>query len=344
MEAGDSLVRFSIGTEDERDLPDDLAQPSTPSECKCEPMNELRYVHLDVFAGRPFDGNPLAVFPSAGNLDERLMQSIAQELNLSETTFVTNGGEEDPRVRIFTPRRELPMAGHPTIGTAFALAGERRLQPGRRAVTFHLGIGPVPVHLDWSGETLAFAWMTQSLPVFEAAPLAVERLAEAIGVTERDIRDSALPIEVASSGVAFLLVPLATREAVDRVVLERAAFRRLCESAGLPELPLLVFSLAPGGDDATTYSRMLAPLFGIAEDPATGGAAGPLGGYLVRHGSIPARTATVVNLQGKSMGRASRIHIAITVQRSRVRELRVGGTAVVVGRGALSIMNEEDYR
>lgn len=302
-------------------------------------MRSFRYVHLDVFADRPLSGNQLAVFTDADGLDEREMQLIAREMAFSETTFVLAGATArgEVRVRIFTPLRELPMAGHPTIGTTFALARERRIAVGQDAVTFVLGVGPTPVALEWTDDALAFAWMIPPAPTFEPVSVGATHVAEALGISASDVGPGGLPVEVASSGVPFLFVPVASREAADRVVLERGALRDLCESAGLPELPVFVFSIGRAEDDATTYSRMLAPVFGIPEDPATGGAGGPLGGYLVRHGVIPDGAARFVNLQGKAMGRPSRIHIALTARESRAVDLRVGGTSVIVGSGSLSL-------
>src|SRR5919112_5728104 len=127
----------------------------------------MRYLHLDVFTSTPFEGNQLAVFPEPGTLPAERMQAIAKEMAFSESTFILPaeaGG--DVRMRIFTPGEELPMAGHPTIGTTFALAIEGRIARGRERFVFELGVGPTPVALEWRGDDLSFAWMTQPLPVF----------------------------------------------------------------------------------------------------------------------------------------------------------------------------------
>ena len=131
-------------------------------------MPEYRYLHYDVFTDARFEGNPLAVLPDARGLSTEQMQTIAQEMAFSETTFVLPRERDDTdiRMRIFTPAAELPMAGHPTIGSTFALAREGLIRPGAERFVFGLGVGPTPVDLSWDGEALSFAWMTQRAPEF----------------------------------------------------------------------------------------------------------------------------------------------------------------------------------
>ena len=298
------------------------------------------YLHLDVFADEAFSGNQLAVFFDAAGLDAHRMQRIANEMAFPETTFVfpAESPGTDARVRIFTPGREMPMAGHPTIGTTFALAASGRIPVGARSVTLGLGIGPVRVLLEWNERRLTFAWMLQPDPVFGFVADHLAKLAAALGVDERDIRDTGLPPQTVSSGVPFLFVPLATREAVNRASLDRAALRVLLEANGQPELPVFVFSLERGNDDATAFSRMFAPILGVHEDPATGGASGPLGAYLFHHRAVTADQATrMVSLQGVAMGRPSRIAISIRTNGREISEVRVGGTSVAIGGGFLDV-------
>lgn len=295
-----------------------------------------RYLHLDVFTSRLFEGNQLAVFPEPAGLDDGQMQAIAREMNFSETTFIfppKAGG--DVRMRIFTPSEELPIAGHPTIGSTFALAEEGVITPGRDVCVFELGVGPTPVSLEWKEGRLAFAWMTQPLPRIVGTIEDRGGLASAIGVGESDL--APWPAQVLSNGVAFLYVPIRTRAAVDAVSIDRRALVRCFERAGLPERPVFVLTLEGAGEE-TVYSRMLAPGFGIAEDPATGVASGPLGAYLLAHGAVTADAARqMVSLQGAAMGRPSRIHIAIDSRDGDVSRVRVGGESVVVGRGELAV-------
>jgi trans-2,3-dihydro-3-hydroxyanthranilate isomerase len=303
-------------------------------------MSSYRYLHLDVFTDRVFTGNQLAVFPDATGLGTDVMQRIATEMAFSETTFVlpvAMSGADFP-VRIFTPRRELPMAGHPVVGTTFALAHEGRIALDRAAVVFGLGVGPTPIGLEWESGRLRFAWMTQSVPEFGELPTDIDGLAVALSVEGRDIRDSNLPPQVVSSGVPFLFVPLASRKAVDSIVVDRATLRRFSDRARIPELPVFVFSLERADDDVTVYSRMFAPMFGIPEDPATGGASGPLGGYLVRHRAVTSERAShMVSLQGAHMGRPSRIHIAVNSRNGTIGAVRVGGESVLVGEGTIRV-------
>ncbi len=300
-----------------------------------------RYLHYDVFTRRPLAGNQLAVFPEAAGLDPTLMQRIALEMAFPETTFILppETDDTDVRMRIFTPRRELPMAGHPTVGSTFALANEGVIGPERDRLVFGLGIGPTSVLLEWAGDELAFAWMRQPLPEF--GPLIEDEdrddVAAALGVDPGDIAPG-LPIQVVSSGLSVLLVPIETRRAVDAVTFELAGMRPIFARHRLDDLPVFIFSLETGHDDATAYSRMFAPAFGIPEDPATGGASGPLGAYLVRHGAIPFEdTAQMVSLQGVKMGRPSRVHMAISSASTdgEITSVEVGGASVLVGEGAL---------
>ena len=295
----------------------------------------MRYLHLDVFTSRPFEGNQLAVFPDPpADLPTETMQAIAQEMAFSETTFIYPAEQSgDVRMRIFTPGEELPMAGHPTIGSTFALALEGVIARGRERFVFELGIGPTPVSLEWDDRGLAFAWMTQPLPTM--GPVVRDRgaLASAIALEERALIDN-LPVQAVSCGVPFLFVPLASRAAVDAVSIDRRALARICAGAGLDELPVFFFTAEPGLDDSTVYSRMLAPGFGISEDPATGGASGPLGCYLLHHRVVsPDEARQMVSLQGVAMGRPSRIHMSIDGEPDRITRVRVGGESVLVGRG-----------
>ena len=300
----------------------------------------MRFLHLDVFTDTPFTGNQLAVFPEpAPGIDTARMQRIAAEMAFSESTFVFPAGQDgDVRMRIFTPAEELPLAGHPTIGTTFALAREGTIPRGRETFVFELGIGPIPVALEWGEGGLEFAWMTQPLPSFDGEVEDRAGLAAAVGVATDDLADS--PVEVVSCGVPFLFVPLRTRAAVDRVEPDRRALSRVYAAAGHGVLPTFFFTLDRTGasGDETVYSRMIAPAFGIAEDPATGGASGPLGSYLLYHGLVDAARATsMVSLQGAAMKRPSRIHIAIDSRDGSITRVRVGGRSVFVAEGRLVV-------
>jgi trans-2,3-dihydro-3-hydroxyanthranilate isomerase len=298
-----------------------------------------RYLHLDVFTDRAFAGNQLAVFPEPGRLAAADMQRIANEMNYSESTFILpREGSGDVRMRIFTPTAELPIAGHPTIGSTFALAIEGTISRGRDQFVFELGVGPTPVSLEWGPAGLSFAWMTQPLPAFGNVIRDRSALAAALGLMPGDLVDG-LPAQQVSSGVPFLFVPIATRAAVDAVTIDRKTLTRCNQASGLDDLPVFFFTTERiGSGDETVYSRMLAPAFGIAEDAATGSASGPLGAYLLHHGCVEATAArSMVSLQGVAMGRPSRIHISIDSDGGSITRVRVGGSSVLVGRGELSL-------
>jgi trans-2,3-dihydro-3-hydroxyanthranilate isomerase len=245
----------------------------------------------------------------------------------------------DVRMRIFTPGEELPMAGHPTIGSTFALARSGAIEAGRDRFVFGLGIGPVPVALTWRGADLSFAWMTQPNPTF-AEPIAKPSAAAAVlGLSDLAVAGTGLPVQVVSCGVPFLLVPLTTRAAVDSASLQRDQFDRFREETKTQAHGVFLFSTQPGKDKATVYSRMFAPDLGVGEDPATGSASGPLGCYLVRHNVVPPEKAgAMLSLQGAKMGRPSHVHIAIEGTGEAITSVRVGGEAVLAGEGTLYVV------
>ncbi len=299
----------------------------------------FRYLHLDVFTDRVFEGNQLAVFPEPQGLTTELMQRIAKEMAFSESTFIfPPEGGGDVRMRIFTPDAELPMAGHPTIGSTFALAIEGVIARGRERFVFELGVGPTPVSLEWDQAGLAFAWMTQPLPTFGAVIADRGAFAASVGISADDLLQG-VPVQSVSCGVPFVFAPLATRAAVDAVTIDRKAFARCATDAGIGELPVFFFTPEHAGTGTeTVYSRMLAPGFGVAEDPATGAASGPLGAYLLHHRLVsPDAARSMLSLQGVAMGRPSRVHISIDGDEDRISRVRVGGVSVLVGRGELAV-------
>jgi trans-2,3-dihydro-3-hydroxyanthranilate isomerase len=303
-------------------------------------MRRLRYHLVDVFTDRAFGGNPLAVFTNGRGVSSEKMQAIAKEFNLSETTFVLPA--DDPRhhwrVRIFTPGSELPMAGHPTIGTTFVLAREHLIPRDSEETTITLeeGVGPVPVRVEFKGGEPAYAEMTQPLPAFGPTLEDRARAAEMLSLEEDDI-DADLPLEVVSCGVPFLFVPLRTLDAARRARPRAELMERVAASIGIPP-EVFIFSLETEGPDSTVHSRMFAPGLGITEDPATGGASGPLGCYLVRHRLVPCEgAADILSEQGLEMGRPSYIKIRIEGGPDRIEAVRVGGQCHFVGEGFIEV-------
>jgi trans-2,3-dihydro-3-hydroxyanthranilate isomerase len=298
-------------------------------------MSEFRYLHYDVFTDTALTGNQLAVFLEPGGLTTGDMTRITREMNFSECTFIqpATAPGADVRVRIFCPEGEMPFAGHPVIGSTFALAEAGRVTPSQRRLVLELGIGPTPVDLEWKGADLTFAWMTQRPPAFGATVHDRERVAAALGVEAAVLQPSA-PVQEISCGVPFLYVPLISRAAVDRCVLNPPAAVALFAAAGIAPRGVFAFSAERDGDGATAYSRMLGT---DREDPATGSASGPLGCYLVRHGLVPPdRAGDMISRQGVRMGRPSRVHIRISGTPEAITDVKVGGASVLVGDGRIT--------
>ena len=271
-----------------------------------------RFLIADAFTDTPLEGNQLGVFPDARGLDEPLMQRAARELNFSETVFflpAERGG--DVRVRIFTPGRELPFAGHPVLGSAFVL-GEML---GTAAVNLETGLGPVPVELERDGDQITFGWMEQPIPVAEPYEGAADLL-KALAL-ER----SGLPVELYPNGPRHVYVELASEADVARL---KPDFR------ALGDLPISVNCFA--GRGARWKTRMFAVFHGVAEDPATGSAAGPLAVHLARYGRIGFGEEIEIR-QGEEFGRPSRLYARVEGSADRIERVLVGGSAVIVARG-----------
>jgi trans-2,3-dihydro-3-hydroxyanthranilate isomerase len=308
------------------------AQPDAASRLS----NLRRYLHYDVFTDRPHTGNQLAVFMEPKGLATEAMAAMTREMNFSECTyaFPAEAAGTDVRLRIFgRAGNEMPFAGHPVIGSAFALADDGVIAAGRKDFTFGLGIGPTPVALEWEAGRLRFAWMTQQRPTFGATLQPSAALAAAIGV-EPGQQLSNLPVQEVSCGSAFFFAPLTTRAAVDAVQMNGRELDAVFKQAGIQRRGIFVFTTEAGPDGATVYSRMVGATG--SEDPATGSASGPLGCYLVRHGLVPASAAaTIVSAQGVKMGRPSRVHIRLELAGQDITKVQVGGTSVLVGDGRL---------
>jgi trans-2,3-dihydro-3-hydroxyanthranilate isomerase len=266
------------------------------------------------------------------------MQTITRESNLSENTFVfpPERAGTDYRVRIFTRTAETPFAGHPTIGTAFALAHVGAVKPGAARTVFGLGVGPTNVDLEWKDGRLAFAWMTQLNPTFGKSIADGAAVAAAIGLDAGSsaVRSGVPAGQEVNCGSNFFIVPLATRKAVDAAVLDRAKVDAMFAAAGIQRRGVYVFSTERGQDDATAYSRLLSA--GGIEDPATGSAAGPAGSFLAKYGLAQAGgDGSIVFLQGVLVRRPSRIHVRIGKSGEEITSVKVGGSAVVVGEGTM---------
>ncbi|MDQ6694770.1 MAG: PhzF family phenazine biosynthesis protein [Chloroflexota bacterium] len=302
-------------------------------------MKSVEYHLVDVFTDRAFGGNPLAVFIDARGLSAALMQSLAKEMNLSECTFVLPA--EDPRnhyrVRIFTPDTELPMAGHPIVGTSFVLAREQMIEYSGDGVeiTLEEGIGPVPVGITFQAGLPAMIEMTQQLPSF-ARPLTDRAAVAAMLSLEVESLVPNLPVQVVSCGVPILLVPLRDLEAARAIKVRQDLLEQMLSTLGTHEV--FVFTQEVERSSSTIHSRMFAPGLGIAEDPATGAASGPVGCYLVHHGIIGAGPTThIISEQGIEMGRPSSIHVTIERDGGEITRVGVGGQRVYMGKGTIEL-------
>jgi trans-2,3-dihydro-3-hydroxyanthranilate isomerase len=303
-------------------------------------MPEYNYVLVDVFTDRAFGGNQLAVFPDARGLTSGRMQAIAKELNLAETTFVLppEDSANDFRVRIFTAEREMPMAGHPTIGTAFVLAlqglaGSKEVETTLR---FEEQVGVIPVKIRFEGGSPVFSQMQQPLPEFGPIINEVGKVARMLSLPPEALNIN-LPLEVVSCGVPYLIVPLKDLEAVRNIKLRPDLFQEIQPS--IKEGNVYVFTPQSETGQADLHSRMFWLEHGVlAEDAATGSASGPLGCYLARHkvfGETP--LLEVINEQGFEMGRPSLIHIEIEQTSGQINAVRVGGQSHYMGKGLFEL-------
>lgn len=285
----------------------------------------MKYLLFDVFAEAPFQGNQLAVFTLENPCDTETMQRIANEMNLAESIFLTrtNDTRVPAKARIFTPGREMKFAGHPTVGATVAIADILEWIP-REVTEFAINepVGDVPVRVERDGATTA--WL-------RTPPVTLERVFErgqaaaALSLPADAVRED-LPVQAAGAGNPFLLIPLTDKDAVDAAELDPAASRSLLDGC----VGVYFFALTPEG----TYARMLAPMSGIAEDPATGSATGVAYTYLLAHGAIPKAQASYVSEQGVKMGRRSILHVRVEAA-GETASVEVGGRAIHIGGGSL---------
>jgi trans-2,3-dihydro-3-hydroxyanthranilate isomerase len=280
-------------------------------------MRPFRYVVVDVFTDRPLAGNALAVFTDARGLDEVRMQALARELNLSETVFVLpKQGEGQARVRIFTPTRELPFAGHPILGAAFVIGTSVQLA----RIVLETAAGPMAVRLEREAARVVFGWMDQPLP--RPVPFAQTPALLAALPVER----SELPVAAYDNGIHHVFVALADPTAVAALQPDLAALARL------PDVAVSTFAAA----GPRWKTRMFAPGFGVPEDPATGSAAGPLAFHLARHGRTTFGSTIEIE-QGAEVGRPSRLFARVEGSSEQPSRVEVGGAAVIVARGEFRI-------
>ncbi len=298
-------------------------------------MRAYHYQLLDVFTNQAFGGNQLAVFTDAEDLSSTTMQQFAKELNLAEITFVLppQHAQNDFHIRIFTPAMELPMAGHPTVGTAYILAkmGLIALDESPKIVRFEEQVGVIEVSIQHKEGDIQQIQMHQPLPEFKTIFEDKEAFAELLSIDANSIRDD-LPIQVVTTGVPFVFIPIRDLATMHQLKVRLDVWETLLKDTDSPHI--FTFSLETETDDATVHSRMFAPAMGIPEDPATGAASGPLGAYMAKY-NLVTDTRNILSEQGMEMGRSSFIYIDIGYEDGEFQHVVIGGACVHMGEGTL---------
>ena len=299
-------------------------------------MKKVDYVRVDVFAKKPFGGNPLAVFPDGRGLTSGQMQQLAREMNLSETTFVvppTRGSGADFRVRIFTPDMEVPYAGHPTIGTFYVLSmlGRIRLKGPVTTAMMEVKAGVMPVEIYSRSGKVDRVVTVQNKPVFGKEHPDPGLVAEALSLRRQDLWTDKAPVQLVSTGLPWLMALANSRKAVESVRGNPQAFTEVVKDLPKGVVDIYVTCLDPVEKGSTTHSRGLSLVLGsIVEDPATGSASGNLGAYLVHHGLLKPKGDRIsfINEQGYEIGRPSKISVDVGISGGEIESVRVGGTLV----------------
>jgi trans-2,3-dihydro-3-hydroxyanthranilate isomerase len=305
-------------------------------------QRRLQFYQADVFTNQPFGGNPVAVFPDADGLTDLELQQIAREMNLSETVFVLPPTDKAAvvKIRIFTPTQEIPFAGHPIIGTFFVLGTLNRLalkEPLTRVLQeCNLGLFPVEIHTR--NGAIERVVMSQPSPQFLDVidePEALFSIARSLGITKALIAETRFPVQVVSTGLPVIIVPVRTLTAVRSIVPDVAAIADLSQRYGANGM--MAFSTMTVEQSSTVHTRMFAPLIGIVEDPATGSASGALGAYLVQQGVVDIGPLTeIIAEQGYEIDRPSRILIRVDSDDDVIQSVTVGGQATMVVEGTLT--------
>jgi len=294
-------------------------------------MSSHTFHIVDVFAEEKYTGNQLAVVTDAADLSTEEMQTIAREMNFSETSFVLHGEESEGgfEVRIFTPAEEVPFAGHPTLGTAWIIHREVLAEP-RESVTLKLGVGSIPVSFERSADYSELLWMQQREPQFGPVCDATT-LAEVLGVAP-DVFGTDHPVQQISTGLPFWIAPLKTLDAIKRCRVQPDAYDRFIE--GREARAILVFARQTYDDANQINARMFAPAYGVLEDPATGSANGCLAAYLVEHRVLGGAEIDLRVEQGCEIGRPSLLRLRAWRREGRF-DVFVGGRVIPVARGTL---------
>jgi len=291
----------------------------------------LTFHIVDVFAQRRYSGNQLAVFRGAHLLSDAEMQAIANEMHFSETTFITNEDEVDGGydIRIFTPGKEVPFAGHPAIGTAFVIQQEIIRKPVEE-ILLNLKVGQVPVSIRYKGDVPDLLWMKPNPPKF-GVTIDPGMISAGMNLRSGDI-DPYFPIEEVSTGLPFLIVPIKTLEALKRIRISRAVLQELMRN--MKAKCILAFTTDTYDKENDLTVRVFADALGIPEDPATGSGNGCLGAYLIKHKVFGEGAIEVRVEQGRDMNRPSLILLKAGYLDDEIH-VEVGGNATLVASGEL---------
>ena len=292
-------------------------------------MSPLPFYIVDVFAISKYTGNQLAIFPNAHELTTEQMQSIAKEIHFSETTFILSDQPENNGypVRIFTPKYELPFAGHPTIGTAFIIQQKIIQQPVSR-VSLNLQVGQTPVDMSYQEGAIDLLWMAQRLPTFDEL-FEPEEIAEVLNISVDDL-DERFPIQSVSTGVGFIVVPLKTQEALKKCQINQQAYQQII--ANTEAKMILVFCPETHKPENDLCVRVFADYFGMTEDPATGSGNGCLAAYLVQYDYFSQPSINLKVEQGYEIDRPSLLLLKARRDQTAI-QVFVGGRVIMVAQG-----------
>lgn len=310
-------------------------------------MPTFRFVQFDVFTDKSFCGNPLAVFPEADGISDERMMQIAREMNLSETVFVLKSENREAlrHLRIFTPMREIPFAGHPIVGSWTALTLEGVVPPpeggaGWKRIFHEVGIGILPVDIEFQNGQPVQVVMTQGkFQILDEIDDGHEQaeLARALGLAREDL-DESLPIQVITTGLSCLAVPVRSLADLRDIHVNSTVLAEIYQRHGGTGCHAFTRETLEVGA-SRAHARFFAPADNIPEDPATGSACGALGGYLIHHGALSLEPEDghykFVIEQGDFINRASRINLNVKGEAGKVEEVKVGGSAVQVARGEI---------
>jgi len=301
---------------------------------------ELKFLLIDVFTDHAFGGSRLYVFPDGAGVPTDMMQNLAMELGGGETAFIvppTGPGAGRAGLRVFTPSAEIPFGGHSVLGATFALdyLGQRSRSQNPASYTWDLEAGHYEVLTSNEGDTVLYS-LCLDAPVFMGQYFHRGKVARTLGLPEDDIAITGLPCEVISTGLPIHIVPLASLDAMERIILRHRDADAIARDLGFGDL--FVFTCETVQSEATVHCRMFAPYFGIPEDAASGAATGALVAYLVKHRLVKySSRVRIISEQGLEMGRPSRLVAEAGISGGQATDIRVGGQCVMVGSGSINI-------